>query len=192
MTHLIYSAISSIDGFIEDAHGWFDWAMPDDEVHAYFNDLERTIDTYLYGRRMYETMIVWETDPSIAASSPLMRDFAETWQAADKIVFSRTLQTVPTSRTRIERDFNPETISRLKASVERNIAIAGPNLAAHAFKAGLIDECHMFLVPIIVGGGKPALPENIRLELELLEEHRFDSGMVHLRYQARGDRHSQT
>ena len=188
MAHLIYSAISSLDGYIEDTDGKFNWAVPDEEVHRYINDLERTVSTYLYGRRMYETMMGWETDPNLAATSSLMRDFAEIWQAADKIVYSKTLETVSTRKTRIERDFDPEAIRQLKVTAGHDILIGGPHLALQAFKAGLIDECHLFLAPIIVGGGKQSLPNNVRLELELLEERRFGNGMVHLRYQARQGR----
>ena len=186
MAKLIYSAISSLDGYIEDRDGNFDWAMPDEEVHTFANNLERGAGTHLYGRRMYETLMVWETDPNLAADeSPLMRDFAEIWQAANKIVYSRTLETVSTRKTRIERNFEREAIRHLKESTEQDILIGGPELAAHAFRAGLIDECHLFLAPVIVGGGKPALPDNIRLELELLEERRFGNGMVYLRYRTR-------
>jgi dihydrofolate reductase len=185
MAHLIYSAIASLDGYIEDMDGKFDWAAPDEEVHWFINNLERTAGTYLFGRRMYETMMVWETDPSLAADSPLMRDFAETWQAADKIVYSKTLETASTRRTRIERDFDPEAIRQMKDAVEHDIFIGGPGLAAHAFRSGLIDECQLFLTPIIVGSGKKMLPNNIRLELELLEERRFGNGVVFLRYQIR-------
>ena len=185
MAKLIYSAISSLDGYIEDADGNFDWAMPDEEVHRFINNLERAAGTYLHGRRMYETMMVWETDPNLAADSPITRDFAEIWQAANKIVYSRTLETVSTRKTQIERNFDPETIRQLKETAEQDILIGGPNLAAHAFRSGLIDECQLFLTPIIVGGGKPSLPDNVRLELELMEERRFGNGMVFLRYQAR-------
>jgi len=188
MAHLIYSAISSLDGYIEDADGNFDWAMPDEEVHRFINNLERAAGTYLYGRRMYETMMVWETDPNLAADSPLMRDFAEIWQAANKIVYSKTLETVSTRRTQLERTLDPEAIRHLKEAVEDDILIGGPELAAHAFQSGLIDECHLYLTPIIVGGGKPSLPDNIRLELELLEERRFSNGTVFLRYRARQGR----
>ena len=188
MAHVIYSAISSLDGYIEDMDGKFDWAAPDEEVHRFINDLERTAGTYLYGRRMYETMIVWETDPSLAADSPLTEDFAQIWQAADKIVYSKTLPSASTRKTQIERSFDPEAIRQLKEAVEHDILIGGPALAAHAFQSGLIDECHLFLTPIIVGGGKSALPDNVRLELELLEERRFRSGTVFLRYQARQGR----
>ena len=185
MAHLIYSAISSLDGFIEDLDGNFDWAMPDEEVHRFINNLERATSTYLLGRRMYETMMVWETDPNLAADSPLMRDFAEVWQAANKIVYSKTLETVSTRKTQIERNFNPEAIKQLKKTAQQAISIGGPELAAHAFRAGLIDECHLFLIPILLGGGKSALPDNVRLELELLEERRFGNGTVYLRYRTR-------
>lgn len=184
MAHLIYSAISSLDGFIEDMDGKFDWAAPDEEVHRFINNLERTADTYLYGRRMYETMMVWETDPNLAADSPLTQDFAQIWQAADKIVYSKTLASASTRKTQIEPNFNPDAIRQLKEAVEHDILIGGPELAAHAFRSGLIDECHLFLTPTIVGGGKPSLPENVRLELELLAERRFSNGTVYLRYQA--------
>ncbi len=191
MARLIYSAISSLDGYIEDRDGKFDWAAPDEEVHRFINNLERSAGTYLYGRRMYETMMVWETDPNLAAESPLMRDFAEIWQAADKIVYSKTLEAVSTRKTQLERNFDPEAIRQLKEAVEHDILIGGPELAAHAFRAGLIDECHLFLTPIIVGGGKQSLPDNVRLELELLEERRFGSGVVFLRYRTRqGRRHA--
>jgi dihydrofolate reductase len=185
MGKLIYSAIMSLDGYIEDSAGKFDWAMPDKEVHQYINDLERAAGTYLYGRRMYETMAVWEIDPSLAAESPLVRDFASIWQAANKIVYSKTLEAVSTTRTRIERDFDPEMVRQLKATTEHDILIGGPDLATHAFRAGLVDECHLFLVPIIVGGGKQSLPNNVRLRLELVAERRFGNSMVHLRYRTR-------
>jgi len=182
MAHLIYSALASLDGYTEDAHGNFDWAAPDEEVHSFINDLERPAGMHLYGRRMYETMTVWETDPNLAAESPLLRDFAEIWQAADKIVYSRTLEAASTRKTHIERNFDPQAVRQLKAAAGRDILIGGPELAAQAFRSGLIDECHLFLVPFIVGGGKRALPDNIRLELDLLEERRFGSGVVFLRY----------
>jgi dihydrofolate reductase len=185
MAKLIYSAISSLDGYIEDMDGRFDWAAPDEEVHSFINNLERTAGTYLFGRRMYETMMVWETDPNLAADSPLTRDYAEIWQAADKIVYSKTLVSASTRKTRIEQNFNPEAIRQLKEAVEHDITIGGPELAAHAFRLGLIDECHLFLTPIIVGGGKQSLPDNIRLELELMEQRRFDSGVVFLRYRTK-------
>ncbi len=182
MAHLIYLAISSLDGYTEDVNGNFDWAAPDEEVHAFINNLERAAGTYLYGRRMYETMMVWETNPNLAVGSPISRDYAEIWQAADKIVYSQTLKAVSTRKTHIERNFNPDAIRQLKEAVEQDITIGGPELAAHAFRAGLIDECQLFLTPIVVGGGKKSLPDNVRLELELLEERRFGNGVVFLRY----------
>ena len=184
MAHLIYSAISSLDGYIEDRDGNFDWAMPDEAVHRFINNIERTAGTHLYGRRMYETMMVWETDPNLGAESPLLQDFAEIWQAANKIVYSKTLAAASTRKTQIERNFDPEAIKQLKKTVEHDILIGGPELAAHAFRSGLIDECHLFLTPIIVGGGKRFLPDDVRLKLELLEERRFGNGMVFLRYRA--------
>jgi dihydrofolate reductase len=185
MARLIYSAITSLDGYIEDEDGAFGWAVPDEEVFAFVNDLERPVGAYLYGRRMYETMAGWETDPSIAGQSPLMRDFADIWRAADKIVYSRTLETVPTSKTRLERNFDPEAVRRMKASAGRDISVSGPDLAAHAFEAGLVDECHLFVAPIVVGGGKRSLPNDARAKLELLDERRFEGGMVYLRYRTR-------
>ena len=185
MAKLMYSAITSLDGYIEDENGRFDWAVPDDEVHAFINDLERHVGTYLYGRRMYETMAVWETDHTLAAQSPLMRDYAQIWQAADKIVYSKTLETVSTARTRIERDFDPEGVRQIKASAPSDLSVGGPDLASRAFEAGLVDECHLFLVPIVVGGGKQAFPRGVWLELELLDERRFDVGMVHLHYRSK-------
>lgn len=185
MADLIYAAITSLDGYVADEDGNFDWAVPDEEVHTFINDLERPVGTYLYGRRMYEVMIGWETDHTLAEQSPVMRDFAQIWQAADKIVYSKTLETASTARTRIERDFDPEAVRRMKAAAGRDLTVAGPDLAAHAFRAGLVDECHLFVTPIVVGGGKQALPSNVRLKLELLNERRFGNGMVYLRYRAR-------
>jgi dihydrofolate reductase len=182
MAKLIYSAIMSLDGYIEDEDGTFDWAMPSEEMHTFINNLEQPVGTYLYGRRMYETMIGWETDPTLAEHSPAMRDFAAIWQAADKIVYSRTLETTSTARTRIERDFDPNAVRQLKASAGHDIAVGGPDLANDAFRAGLVDELHLFVTPIVVGGGKQSLPNHVRLALELLEERRFGNGMVFLRY----------
>ncbi len=182
MPKLIYSAITSLDGYIEDADGKFDWAEPDEEVHAFVNDLDRPIGTYLYGRRMYEVMAGWETDASLAEQSPLYRDFAEIWQAAEKIVYSRSLRSVSTARTRIERDFDAEAVREMKASAGRDLTVSGPDLAAAAFRTRLVDECQLFVVPIVVGGGKQSLPDGVRVELELLEERRFGNGTVYLRY----------
>jgi dihydrofolate reductase len=179
---LIYSAIASLDGYVEDEQGRFDWAAPDDEVHAFVNDLERPIGTYLYGRRMYETMAFWETASTGADSPAVIRDFAVIWRAAEKIVYSRTLQTVSSARTRIERGFDPGVIRRLKETSEADITIGGAELAGQAIAAGLVDECHLFLGPVVVGGGKRALPDNVRAQLELLDERRFRRGVVHLHY----------
>jgi len=185
MAKLIYSAITSLDGYVADEDGNFDWAVPDEEVHAFINDLERPVGTHLYGRRMYETMRGWETDPTLADQSFLMRDFAEIWQAADKIVYSKTLEEVSTARTRIERDFDPEAVRQMKAAAGRDLLVGGPNLAAHAIKAGLVDGYHLFVTPIVVGGGKQFLPNGARVKLELLGERRFGNGMVHLHYRTR-------
>jgi dihydrofolate reductase len=184
MAKLIYSAITSLDGYVADKGGKFDWAEPDEEVHSFVNDLERPVGTYLYGRRLYEVMVAWETI-SLADQPPFVRDFAEIWRAADKIVYSKTLEAVSSARTRVERDFDPEAVRQLKAAAGRDLTVGGPDLAAHAFKAGLVDELHLFIAPVVVGGGKQSLPDNVRLKLELLEERRFGSGMVHLRYHTR-------
>ena len=185
MAYLIYLAITSLDGYIEDTDGKFDWAAPDEEVHSFINDRQRSAGTYLYGRRMYETMKAWETDPNLSASSRLTRDFAEIWQSANKIVYSNRLEKAVTRKTQVRQHFDAKEIEQLKASAERDVYIGGPDLAASAFRARLIDECQLFLIPIIVGGGKPALPDNVRLELELLEERKFGSGTVFLRYRTR-------
>ena len=185
MAKLIYSAIASLDGYVADEDGNFDWAVPDEEVHAFINDLDRPVGTYLYGRRMYETMVGWETDPTLADRSSLMRDFAEIWQAADKVVYSKTLEAVSTARTRIERDFDPEAVRQMKALTRRDLIVGGPELAAQAFKAGLVDELHLFVAPMVVGGGKRSLPNEVRLKLELLDERVFGSGMVYLYYRTR-------
>lgn len=182
MAKLIYSAITSLDGYIEDEDGSFDWGRPDDEVHRFVNDLERPVGTYLYGRRMYETMVYWETAHLIADEPPVIRDFAKLWQKADKIVYSRRLQAVSSARTRIEREFDPEWVRQLKAMEERDITVGGPDLAAQAIGAGLVDEFQLFLTPIAVGGGKPSLPEHVRLNLELIDQRRFGNGVVFLRY----------
>ena len=182
MATLIYSAITSLDGYVADEKGTFDWAAPDDEVHAFVNDLERLVGTYLYGRRMYEVMVFWETAHTRPEQSPVIRDFASIWQMADKIVYSKTLKTVSSVRTRIERDFDPDAVRRMKAVAESPISVGGPDLAAQALKAGLIDECHLFVAPTVVGGGTRALPNNVRMTLELLDERRFGNGVVYLRY----------
>jgi len=188
MANLIFVANTSLDGYTEDKDGKFDWTDPSEEVFRFITNLVRATRTHLYGRRMYETMMVWETDPNLAAVSPLMRDFAEIWQAANKIVYSTTLETISTRKTQLEQTFDPEAIRQLKATGEHDILIGGPELAAHAFRAGLIDECHLVLIPILVGGGKSALPDNARMELELLAERRFRNGTVYLRYRTRQGR----
>jgi dihydrofolate reductase len=181
MAKLIYAAITSLDCYVADEDGNFDWAEPDAEVHTFVNDLERPVGTYLYGRRMYEVMVAWETI-RLADQPPFMRDFAEIWRAADKIVYSTTLETVSSARTRIERDFDPEAVRQLKAAAGRDLTVGGPDLAAQAFQAGLVDECHLFVTPIVVRGGKQSLPNHVRLQLELPDERRFGNGVVHLRY----------
>jgi dihydrofolate reductase len=185
VARLIYSAIASLDGYTADADGVFDWAAPDDEVHAFVNDLERPVGTYLYGRRMYEVMVYWETADILADQPPFVQDFAEIWQAADKIVYSKTLEAVSSARTRIEREFDPEAVREMKASAGRDLTVGGPDLAAQAIRAGLVDELHLFVVPIVVGGGTKSLPNGVRLKLELLDERRFGNGMVYLRYRTR-------
>jgi len=182
MANLIYIANTSLDGYTEDQDGKFDWTVPSEEYFTFITDLVRTMRTLLYGRRMYESMMVWETDPNLAAESTLMRNFAEIWQAANKIVYSTTLEKISTRKTQLKQSFDPEAIRQLKADSEHDILIGGPELATHAFRAGLIDECHLFVIPILVGGGKSALPDNVRIALELLEEHRFVHGTVYLRY----------
>ncbi len=182
MAKLIYSAITSLDGYVADVDGNFDWAAPDEEVHAFVNDLERPVGTYLYGRRMYEVMVFWETAHTVADQRPVIQDFAQIWQSADKIVYSTTLDAPSSARTRIERDFDPEEIRQLKARAGRDITVGGPDLAAQAIRAGLVDEWHLFLTPVVVGAGNPSLPDDVRVNLQLLDERRFASGVVHLRY----------
>src|SRR4051794_2486964 len=182
MAKLIYVANVSLDGYIEDAQGSFEWTAPSDEYFAFITDLVRPIGTYLYGRRMYETMAVWETEPALAAESELMADFANVWQAADKVVYSTTLQATSTAKTRLEHRFDPESVRDMKTSAARDFTVGGPALAAHAFKAGLVDECQLFIYPVLVGHGKPAFPRDARVQLELLEEHRFANGVVNLGY----------
>ena len=181
MAKLIYSALASLDGFVEDAEGKFDWAAPGEEVHAFVNELERPIGTYLYGRRMYETMVFWETATG-ADESTAFRDYAEIWRAAEKVVYSRQLQTVSSARTGIEHEFDVEEIRRRKQASGSDITVGGAELAGQAFRAGLVDECHLFLSPILVGSGKRALPADVRTPLELLAERRFRDGVVHLHY----------
>lgn len=182
MAKLIYSAITSLDGYIADARGNFDWGQPDEEVFAVVNDLERPIGTYLFGRRMYEVLVYWETAPDLEDQPPVVREFAEIWRGADKVVYSRTLDTVSSARTRLERDFDPDAVRLMKASAARDLSVGGAELAAQALRAGLVDECQLFLTPIVVGGGTRALPDHVDLRLHLLDERRFGNGVVHLRY----------
>jgi len=182
VARLIYSAITSLDGFVADAAGNFDWAAPAEEVHGFINDLERPVGTYLYGRRMYEVMVAWEATDAFADQPPVAQAFAQIWHEADKVVYSRTLKAVSSARTRIERDFEPEAIRQLKAAAGRDISVGGPELAAQAIRAGLVDEFHLFVTPVVVGGGTPALPDHVHVKLELLHERRFGSGVVYLRY----------
>jgi dihydrofolate reductase len=184
MGRLVSAAICSLDGYTADAEGRFDWAMPDEEEHAFVNDLERSVGTYLYGRRMYQTMAVWQTMGG-PDTSPIEDDYAEVWRAADKVVYSTSLAEVSTPRTRLERAFDPGAVRRLLDETDRDVSIGGPTLAAQAFRAGLVDELNLFLHPVVVGGGTRALPDGVRLELELVDEHRFASGVVHLRYTVR-------
>jgi dihydrofolate reductase len=186
MAKLLYSVISSLDHRIADDTGNFDWAAPDEEVHRFVNDVERPIGTYLYGRRMYEVMAAWDNTNALPDRTPITLDFASIWQAADKIVFSRTLDAPSTARTRIERSFDPDAVRQLKADAVRDITIGGPEIAATAIRAGLVDELHCFLVPIVIGRGKPALPDDARFELDLIDERRFNGGVVFLRYALRG------
>jgi dihydrofolate reductase len=182
MAKLIYSALASLDGYVADAEGRWDWAMPDAEVHSFVNDLQRSIGTHLYGRRMYEVLVAWETLDT--AGDPVMEDFAATWRAAEKIVYSRTLDGVSSARTRIEREFEPESVRRMKESARHDLIVGGPELAGQAFSAGLVDECHLILAPAIVGGGKRAMLDDVRVRLELLDERRFANGAVYLGYRA--------
>lgn len=182
MGKLTYITNLSLDGFIEDAEGRFDFTEPDDEQFAFITDLVRPVGTWLYGRRLYEAMAVWETDPTLAAGSELRAEFARVWQHGEKIVYSTTLDAVATKGTRIEHNFDPEAVRAMKAGSETELTVGGANLAAHAFRAGLVDECHLFIGPVVVGRGKPGLPTDVRVQLELLDERRFDNGILYVRY----------
>ena len=182
MAKLIYIANVSLDGYTEDVDGKFEWTAPSDDVFAFITELLRPVGTQLYGRRMYETMAVWETDPTLSAQSELMADFASVWQASDKVVYSTTLHTAPTAKTRLEHHFDPDSLRDVKTSATSDLTIGGPTLTAPAFDAGLVDECHLFVHPVLVGGGKAAFPSDANVQLELLEERRFANGVVYLRY----------
>lgn len=185
MAKLVYLVISSLDGYIADEEGNFDWAVPDDEVHTFVNDLIRPVGTYLYGRKMYDVMAAWETMDSMPDQPPVITDFARIWQAADKVVYSRSLESPATARTRIERGFDPEVVRQMKATATRDMAVGGPGLAAHAIAAGLVDEFDLILAPVIVGGGTRALPDHVHAALEVVDERRFGNGMVYLSYRTR-------
>jgi dihydrofolate reductase len=182
VANLIYSALTSLDGYVADRDGNFDWAEPDEEVHTFVNDLERPVGTHLYGRRMYEVMVAWESPDMVADQPPVIQDYAGIWRAAEKVVYSRTLETVASARTRIEREFDPAAVRNMKARATSDLSIGGPDLAGQAFRAGLVDECHLFLAPIVVGGGTRSLPDDVRVQLELVGERRFDNGVVHLHH----------
>ncbi len=192
MAKLIYSALSSLDGYTADEDGNFDWAAPDEDVHAFVNDLERPIGTYLYGRRMYDTMAYWETAHTLPDQSAAAQDYTRIWQGADKVVYSRTLDNVVSERTRIEREFDPAAVTKLKQSAGSDISVGGPELAAEALRAGLVDEVLLFLNPVVVGGGTRALPDHVHLQLDLQDEHRFGNGVVYLRYGVRPDSAART
>jgi dihydrofolate reductase len=179
---LIYSAITSLDGYVADAQGKFEWGAPDEEVHRFVNHRVRPAGTYLYGRRMYEVLAYWETVDPRGDQPAFMREFAEIWQAPDKIVYSGTLEHVSTARTRIERSFEPKTIEAFKAASERDLTVGGPELARQALAARLVDELQLIVAPVVVGGAIRWLAEDLRLELELVDEGRFSNGMTHLRY----------
>ena len=185
MGKLVYGAIASLDGYVNDASGGFGWAAPDEEVHQFVNDLERPVGTYLYGRRMYDVMRYWATADAEPGQPPVGLDYAAIWQAADKVVYSRTLEAVSSARTRIERNFDPNAVRQLKASADSDLSVGGPNLAAQAIRAGLVDELHLLISPVVVGGGNRALPDDVRLDLELMDERRFGNGVIHVHYRTK-------
>ena len=185
MGRLTYFAIASLDGFTEDPEGSFQWATPDEEVAAFASEISRSIRTELYGRRMYETMLFWETAPTDESVPAVFREFAEMWRAENKIVFSRTLNSVSSGNTRIEREFTPELVLRLKRSSPHDLSVSGAELAGQALQAGLVDELLLLVVPKMVGGGKPWLPKGVRIDLQLLDTRQFASGFVFLRYRVK-------
>jgi dihydrofolate reductase len=185
MANLIYSAITSLDGYVNDEEGGFGWAEPDEEVHSFVNELERPVGTHLYGRRMYEVLRYWEDPPDLAEQPAYIQDYAQIWQAAEKVVYSNSLESASTARTRIEREFDPAAVRRMKEGAGADLSVGGPTLAAEALRAGLVDELHQFLNPVVVGGGTAWLPAGLRLELELLDERRFAGGVIHLHYRTR-------
>jgi dihydrofolate reductase len=182
MGSLIYSTIGSLDGYIADEDGKFDWAEPDEEVHSFVNDLARPVGTFLLGRRLYEVLAYWDDPPDLDEQPFVVQEFTEIWRAADKVVFSRTLETTRTDRTRIAHDFDVQAVRQLKAQSDQDLAVGGPELAAQAIRAGLVDEYQLFVVPVVVGAGKRALPDACRIDLELVDERRFRNGTMFLRY----------
>jgi dihydrofolate reductase len=185
MANLIYSALTSLDGYVNDEEGGFGWAEPDEEVHSFVNELERPVGTHLYGRRMYEVLRYWEDPPDLAEQPAYIQDYAQIWQAAEKVVYSNSLESASTARTRIEREFDSAAVRRMKEGAGADLSVGGPTLAAEALRAGLVDELHQFLNPVVVGGGTAWLPAGLRLELELLDERRFAGGVIHLHYRTR-------
>jgi dihydrofolate reductase len=185
MAKILYSAATSLDGYINDAQGKFDWAAPDEEVHTFFNDLARPVGTHLYGRRMYEMMRYWQDPDDLENQADYIRDFAEIWQGAEKVVYSRTLDSASTPQTLLEREFDPEAVREMKEAADADLSVGGSNLAAEALRAGLVDELHQVLHAVIVGAGTPWLPGGLRLDLELVDERRFSSGAVHLHYRTK-------
>jgi dihydrofolate reductase len=185
MGRVIYSMVCSLDGYISDREGSFEWAAPDDEVHAFVNEQERQVGTYLYGRRLYEVMRYWETAGADPDTPPVEQEYAEVWRSADKVVYSRTLAEVETSRTRLEREFDADAVRRMAQAADRDVSVGGPVLAEAALRAQVVDECRLFVCPVVVGGGHPALPSDLRLDLQLLDERRFAGGVVYLRYAIR-------
>jgi dihydrofolate reductase len=186
MARLIYSMIQSLDGYVADAAGKFDWAEPDEQVHSFANELQRAVSTNLYGRRMYEVMSAWEMLGSLGDEPAYIKEFGELWRASDKVVYSTTLDTVSTARTRIEREFGPDAVRRMKDEAGGDISIGGPGLAAQAIAAGLVDEYQLFVVPVVVGGGTRFLPDGVRLDLRLVDQRLFDDGTVYLSYRPAG------
>ena len=185
MARLIYTAIASLDGYIEGKDGKFDWSAPDEEVHTFVNQLGKSIGTYLLGRRMYETLVYWETAHTLADQSSVEYEYAQVWRNADKVVYSTTLESVSSERTRLEREFDLDSVRQMKEQLDRDISVSGPNLAAHAIRAGLVDDYQLFLNPVVIGGGKKALPDDVRLDLELQDERRFGNGVIYLHYRTK-------
>jgi dihydrofolate reductase len=182
MGRLVYAALCSLDGYTADEDGSFDWAAPGEELHGFVNEMERGLGTYLYGRRMYEVMRFWEDADALAGEPEVMQEYGRIWRAADKVVYSSTLDAVTTDRTRLERSFDPGAVREMKESSDRDLGIGGPTLAAGALRAGLVDDVHLLIAPVVVGGGLQVFPDGLKVSLELVDERRFGDGVVHLRY----------